>query len=66
MEFEVPQVTRKLGLISEVMADGYYFVNIRMHAEEWERQAAAGNKDAQQMMEVIDTFHRLCSAIKKT
>jgi len=64
MEFELPQVTRKLGLISEVMADAYYFVNIRMHAEEWERQAATGNKDAQKMMEVIDTFHRLCSTIK--
>ena len=32
--FEVSQVSRKLGEISEVMADGYHFVHMRALVEQ--------------------------------
>lgn len=33
--FEVSQVSRKLGEISEVMADGYHFIRMRTLVEQW-------------------------------
>ena len=60
-----PEVTRKLSEISEVMADGYHFVHMRMLVEDWETKALAGDKMAQDMMAVIDTFHRLCTVVKE-
>jgi len=65
MDFEVPQITRKLGLISEVMADGYHFIMLRQHIEQWDRDANEGNVQAQEMIRVIETFHRLCLTIKE-
>lgn len=65
MEFEVSQITRKLGLISEVMADAYHFMNMRTYVEEWDQMAKAGDPEAQEMIRVIETFHRLCSVIKR-
>ena len=62
--FQVSEVSRKLGTISEVMADGYHFVNMRELVEQWHEQADAGDKMAKDMMKVIDTFHRLCVAVK--
>ncbi len=64
MTNQIPEVTRNLGEISEVMADGYHFVKMRMLVEEWEEKAQAGDKMAQDMMQVIDTFHRLCVVVK--
>ena len=63
--FEVSQVSRKLGEISEVMADGYHFIRMRALVEQWQDQADAGDQTAQDMMKVIDTFHRLCVVVKK-
>ncbi len=64
MNFEASPMTKKLGEISEVMADGFHFVKIRAFVETWEKDAAAGIPDAVKMMEVINTFHRLCSVVK--
>lgn len=64
MTYQAPEVTRKLAEISEVMADGYHFVHMRTLVEQWEEQAVAGDKMAQDMMQVIDTFHRLCNVVK--
>jgi hypothetical protein len=64
MNFEASPMTRKLGEISEVMADGFYFVQMRAFIEAWEKDAATGSPDAVKMMEVINTFHRLCSVVK--
>ncbi len=62
--FEVSKVSRKLGEISEVMADGYHFINMRSLVEDWQDKADAGDAMAQEMMKVIDTFHRLCVVVK--
>jgi hypothetical protein len=62
--YQTSEVSRKLGEISKVMADGYYFVHMREMVEEWQDQADNGNKTAQDMMNVIDTFHRLCLAVE--
>ncbi len=64
MAYQPPEVTRKISEISEVMADGYHFVKMRMLVEDWEEKAVAGDKMAQDMMQVIDTFHRLCVVVK--
>ncbi len=63
-DFNVSQMSRKLGLISEVMADAYHFVRMRDFVEAWEKDAATGSPDAVKMMEVINTFHRLCQVVK--
>jgi hypothetical protein len=57
-------MSRKLGEISEVMADGFHFVQLRTMVEDWKKLADSGNAQAQEMMKVIDTFHRLCQTVK--
>lgn len=64
-EFAVSEVSRKLGLISEVMADGYHFVTMREHVEQWQQQADSGDANAQKMIDAIDLFHRLCFYVKE-
>ena len=51
--------TEKLSLISEVMADGYHFVNLRFLVEDWE-----GTPEAAEMLEAINKMYRLCKFIK--
>lgn len=63
-EFQVSEMSRKLGMISEVMSDGYHFIHLREYAEQWQAQADSGHADAQKMIEAINLFHRLCVAIK--
>jgi hypothetical protein len=63
-EHTVSPMSRKLGEISEVMADGFHFVQLRAWCETWQKQADAGDAQSQELMTVIDTFHRLCQAVK--
>jgi hypothetical protein len=63
-DFEVSKMSRKLGEISEVMADGFYFVQLRDFVDDWQASADAGDVAAQEMMKVINTFHRLCQVVK--
>jgi hypothetical protein len=63
-EHTVSPMSRKLGEISEVMADGFHFVQLRAVVEAWKKQADSGDVQSQEMMKVIDTFHRLCQVIK--
>jgi hypothetical protein len=63
-EHTVSPMSRKLGQISEVMADGFHFVQLRALVETWQKQADAGDVQSQEMMKVIDTFHRLCQVVK--
>jgi hypothetical protein len=63
-EFNVSQMSRKLGLISEVMADGYHFVRMRDLVDDWQARADAGDATAQELIKVINTFHRLCQVVK--
>jgi hypothetical protein len=63
-DFEVSKMSRKLGEISEVMADGFHFVQLRDFVDDWQASADAGDVAAQEMMKVIDTFHRLCQVVK--
>jgi hypothetical protein len=64
-ETPIPECTRKLSLISEVMADGYHFVNLRFLVEDWVIRAEKGEPYAVEAMDAIDTFYRICSYIKK-
>lgn len=62
----VSEISRKLARISEVMNDGYIFLYIREICEQWQADADMGSAEAQEMMESIDTFYRLCDYMKKT
>ena len=62
---EISPVTKKLAKISEIMADGYHFVNMRFLCEQWEADAAAGDVNSTEMMKIIDTMHRLCLAVER-
>jgi hypothetical protein len=35
-----------------------------MHVEQWDRQAKQGNQQAEDMIDVIETFYNLCKVIK--
>jgi hypothetical protein len=52
--------------ISEVMSDAVYFVHMRDLVERWAVQALDGNRPAHDMISTIDTFHRLCLAVKNS
>ena len=58
-------ICKTLVEISEVMSDAYYFVSMRDLVEQWAELATNGSKPAQDMLSVINTFHRLCVAVKK-
>lgn len=66
MEFQISETSRKLGKISEVMTDGFYFVFMREQCQQFQNMADTGDPQAIEMMRIIDTFHRLCLYIEET
>lgn len=52
--------------ISEIMSDAAYFVHMRNLVEEWVEQAQDGSRPARDMISTIDTFHRLCIAVRNS
>lgn len=60
------EMNRKLARISELMNDGFVFVHMRELCEQWQFEADMGSPKAQQMIQSIDTFYRLCDYMKKT
>jgi hypothetical protein len=45
-QFEVSAMSRMLGKVSEVMADGYHFVKMRELCEQWHREDGPTNVNA--------------------
>lgn len=62
--YDPPEITKKLADISRIMADGFHFINMRMIVEDWQKQADLGDAKAQQAINMIEQFHRLCMAIE--
>lgn len=60
----VSDISRKLGEISLVMADGYHFVIMRELVEGWNNMADKGDERAKEMMDIINKFHRLCLTVQ--
>ena len=60
----VSETSRKLALISEVMADGYNFLVMRELCQDWQAQADCGNQTAKDMMQTVETFYKLCKYVK--
>jgi len=59
----------KLGEISETMADGFYFVNMLGLVQRMEAEALESVRDdspAQEILDIISQFHRLCMIVKRT
>lgn len=65
MDNQITEVSRKLSKISEVMADTYHFIMMRAFVEQWQREADAGSEDARAMIDVINTFYRLCVTVQE-
>lgn len=65
MTQEVSEMSRKLGDISRVMADGFYFIHMRGQCEQFQAMADAGDPQAIEMIERINTFHRLCVHVER-
>lgn len=55
--------TQKLGEISRIMADGFHFTNMRSMLESVERDT--DQESAQQILEMVDHFHRLCMYVER-
>lgn len=62
---QVSEMSLKLGLISEVMKDAYFFVHARVVCEDWQARAEAGEELAAEAIAAINTFHRLCAYVKR-
>ncbi len=56
---------KKLGDISLVMSDAYYFIRFRKHVELIEEQANQGDKLAKEFMERLETVYRLAAVCLK-
>ena len=52
------EITKKISKISQVMGDGYHFVNMRFLLEDLERDSEDAAVKA--LFEAIDKVHRLC------
>lgn len=55
----------KLAYISETMADGYWFLQVRGLIEKMEMDAAKGDTDAEQIVKVMERFYNLCKYVRK-
>lgn len=58
----------KLAEISEVMADGYHWFHMREFVNQMEKEALESEWDdssAQEILDIISEFHRLCIVIKR-
>ena len=54
---------QKLSEISRIMADGFHFVMMRDLMEKMER--AQDKESAQEILEMVDHFHRLCVYVER-
>lgn len=61
---EIPEVTQILAEISRITSDGYIFMKMRIHAEEWQEMADNGNEKAQDAIDLIKKFHRFCTVME--
>lgn len=61
--------TEKLAFISEVMSDGFYFVQMRSLMEQMENDTYGDNFDnaqsAEKILDIMDKFYNLCVYIKR-
>lgn len=61
-------MNKKLAEISEIMADGYHFLQMRSLVNQMECEALASEWDdspAQEILDIISQFHRLCIIAKR-
>ena len=55
----------KLAEISEIMADGFHFLQMRSLVNAMQGNVASGDVDAQKILDIISQFHRLCIIAKR-
>lgn len=59
-------ITQALSRVSEAMSDGYQFVKLRFQFEQWATEAAAGNADSAQLVDLLTKFDRLITVITRS
>jgi hypothetical protein len=62
--FTPAEITRKLANIADITSNGFYFVQLRIVAEQWEKEANGGDDAAKQLIKVITDFEKMCAYIK--
>lgn len=62
--FEPTPITQKLSKISEVMSDGFYFIQLRDLMEKFERDMYS-DPDAAKLVQLVEQFHRLCLHVER-
>lgn len=55
----------KLSEMSEILADGYKWLMIRSMLERYEAEAAQGNEQSAELMEIFDRSYRLITVLAK-
>lgn len=60
------ELNRQLAKISEVMADGYHFIQVRALLEDMNSRANLGDVAAQQIVGVMTRFYNLTQVATRT
>lgn len=64
-EPQMAEITRKLSEIWLTTSEVINFVDMRFMMEEMERRSAEGDQAAQELVSIVDKFHRLCKYIEQ-
>jgi hypothetical protein len=46
------------------MADGFYFLKMRMLFERYEQEAKEGNDSSRQLVDFVEKFHKICVYVR--
>lgn len=60
------EITKKLVDISEVMTDGTMFIKMRSLMEAMEQKVNEGDEAAEQLVDFVNKFHKLCLYAQKS
>ena len=69
METRLTTNNQKLGFISETMADGYHFLQMRSLFEQMEKDAQSEDitnaQSAEEILDMMNKFYNVCAYVRR-
>jgi len=62
-DFKQAEITRKISEISRIMSDGFLLVQMRFMLEQFEQMP--DDPAAQELLEMVNRFYRLCKHVEE-